>query len=115
MWAAGTIALVRFPQTDLVAGKLRPVLLLARTPGRHGDWLICMVSSQLHQAIDAFDEVVGDNDSDFAASGLKVPSVARLGRLAVVDEGVFAGPLGRVRDERIAAVRGRLAAWLARG
>lgn len=71
-----------------------------------------MVSSQLHQAVPDFDEVVGKDDHDFASTGLKVPSVIRLGRLAVVDAGSFEGVLGAVSPERVRRVRERLCEWL---
>ena len=45
----GQIVLFNFPQTDQKIGKLRPALVLRRLPGRFDDWLICMISSQLHQ------------------------------------------------------------------
>jgi len=34
-------------------------------PGPYNDRLICMISSQLHQAIPDFDEVLTSRDSDF--------------------------------------------------
>jgi mRNA interferase MazF len=39
MKQAGQIVLFRFPQTDLVEGKLRPALLLGKLPGEYDDWL----------------------------------------------------------------------------
>ncbi len=45
----GQIGVIRFPQTDPAAGKFRPVLVVAPCPGPHGDWLVALVSSQLHQ------------------------------------------------------------------
>jgi mRNA interferase MazF len=44
MRKAGQIVLFEFPQTDLVAGKPRPALMIAKLPGGYEDWLICMVS-----------------------------------------------------------------------
>jgi mRNA interferase MazF len=82
---AGQIVLFRFPQTDLEGGKLRPALLLAQLPGGYDDWLICMISSQIRQYVPGFDEIVQETDADFAGSGLKVSSVIRIGRLAVVE------------------------------
>ena len=35
----GDIVLIHFPQTDLQAGKLRPALVVASTPGRYADVL----------------------------------------------------------------------------
>ena len=44
----GDVVLVRFPQTDLEAGKLRPALVIAMSPGRHTDALLAMVTSRTH-------------------------------------------------------------------
>ena len=46
MKKAGQVVLLRFPQTDLEQGKLRPALLLGKLPGEYDNWLICMISSQ---------------------------------------------------------------------
>jgi mRNA interferase MazF len=43
----GDVVLLRFPQTDLQAGKLRPALVLALAPGRHADVLLAMITSRL--------------------------------------------------------------------
>lgn len=72
-----------------------------------------MVSSKMDQAEAGFDEVPGPADADFAASGLKVPSVLRLSRLAVLDASVLVGSIGSIRDERLAEVRQRLGKWIA--
>ena len=108
----GQVALLRFPQADLAAGKLRPVLLVCRAPGPYDDWLVCMVSSQLRQSVDGFDEVIENADEDFARSGLKTASVLRISRLAVVDGAVLLGAVGSVGPERLRRVRARLARWL---
>ncbi len=42
----GDVILVRFPQTDLQVGKLRPALVLAISPGRHSDVLLAMITSR---------------------------------------------------------------------
>ena len=84
MKRAGQIVLTPFPYTDLSATKLRPVLML-RQASRFDDWLVRMVSSQRHQAETDLDEIISPTDTDFANSGLKVPSVLRLSRLAVLD------------------------------
>lgn len=112
--AVGQVVLLRFPRADLASGKLRPVLVLASVPGRHPDWLVCMVSSRTHQAMAGFDEDIAPGDEDFAETGLKVASVARVGRLAVVEGAAFEGRLGAVSPARISRIRARLAEWLAR-
>lgn len=112
MKQAGQIVLFRFPQTDLDAGKLRPALLLGKLPGGYDDWLICMISSQTHQAVPEFDEIVQEDDSDFTSSGLKVSSVIRTGRLAVVQGEILLGAIGQIAPERLERIKKHLADWL---
>lgn len=108
----GQLALLRLAQTDLSRGKLRPLLLLRRASSRFDDWLVCMVTSRLHQAEPDLDEPILPNDPDFAATGLKAPSVARLSRLAVVEGATLAGALGAVAPARLDRMRQRLAHWI---
>ena len=84
MKKVGQVVLFQFPPTDLGKGKLRPALLLGKLPGKYDDWLICMISSQTRQYVAGFDEIVKESDKDFEQSRLKVTSVIRVGRLAVV-------------------------------
>ena len=114
MKRAGQIVLFRFPLADLEEGKLRPALLLGRLPGEYEDWLICMVSSRLHHCVPEFDEIVREGDSDFAASGLKVSSVVRVGRLAVVEGEALLGAMGQIAPGRLERIKTRLAEWLMR-
>lgn len=100
MKRAGQIALTPFPYSDLSEAKLRPVLML-RQASRFDDWLVCMVSSQVRQAETGLDEILVQSDTDFASSGLKVPSVLRLSRLAVLDGSLLLGSIGRIGDERL--------------
>ncbi len=112
MKRAGQIVLTPFPYTDLTGTKLRPVLML-RQASRFDDWLVCMVSSQVQQAEANFDEILTSADPDFANSGLKVPSVLRLSRLAVLDGSLLLGSIGTISEERLMNVRQRLAKWVA--
>src|SRR3972149_5090279 len=101
MKQAGQVVVFRFPQTDLDEGKLRPALLLGKLPGEYDDWLICMISSQTHQYIAGFDELIQESEDDFGESGLKVPSVIRVGRLAVVAGEILLGAIGRSEERRV--------------
>jgi len=113
MKQAGQIVIFRFPQTDLDEGKLRPALLLGKLPGEYDDWLICMISSQTHHYLAEFDEIVEESDIDFAESGLKVTSIIRVGRLAVVSGEILLGAIGQVSDERLIRIKRHLSDWLA--
>jgi len=109
---SGQIVLFRFPQADLASGKLRPSLLLGKLPGAYDDWLICMISSQMHQYIKDFDEIVDRSDSDYSHSGLKTSSVIRAGRLAVVKESTLLGAIGKISTERLKRIKANLSDWL---
>jgi len=112
MKKSGQVVVFRFPQTDLEEGKLRPALLLGKLPGEYDDWLICMISSQTRQHITGFDEIVQDSDEDFKQSGLKVTSVIRVGRLAVVSGEILLGAIGEISGERLNRVKNNLSNWL---
>jgi mRNA interferase MazF len=53
-----------------------------------------------------------ESDADFRESGLKVTSVIRAGRLAVVSGEILLGAIGQVSDERLTQIRKRLSDWL---
>ena len=112
MTSEGQIVLFRFPQTDQTAGKLRPALVIRRLPGQHNDWLICMISSNLDQEVPEFDEVITPDDFDFKESGLKVASLIRIGRIAVVDGDILLGKLGQIHAQRLLRIRHKLSRWI---
>jgi mRNA interferase MazF len=94
----GDVLLAPLRQAD---GKLkdRPVVFLREMPPFQ-DFLVCGVSTQLHQAVAGFDEIIAPTDADFRTSGLKTPSVVRLGFLAVLPRTHFIGRIGRVSSTR---------------
>ena len=112
MRSAGDIVLFRFRQTDLANDKLRPALLLGKLPGEYDDWLTCMISSQTRHYLPNFDEIVQEGDSDFAQSGLKLESVIRVGRLAVIEGELLLGEVGKISNERLKRVKSHLADWI---
>jgi mRNA interferase MazF len=95
--------------------KLRPALLLAPSPGEYDDCLTCMISSQVRHYVAGFDEIVEENDGDFKQSGLKVTSLIRSGRLAVISEDSLIGAIGQISDERMNRVKKHLSDWLLGG
>ena len=106
------VVLFRFPQTNQATGKLRPALVIRNLPGRHDDWLICMISSQLSQEVQGFDELISEKDDDFILSGLKQTSLVRIGRLAVVDQKMLIGAIGKIDVNRLERIKKRISDWL---
>jgi len=112
MISEGQIVLFRFPQTDQKNGKLRPALILRKLPGKFDDWLICMISSQLHQVIPDLDKIINSEEPNFQQTGLKQSSLIRASRLAVVAEDIFVGNLGTLDAPRLNKIRDSIAKWL---
>lgn len=112
MISEGQIVLFRFPQTDQENGKLRPALILHKLPGKFDDWLICMISSQLHQVIPDLDEIINLEEPNFPQTGLKQSSLIRASRLAVVAEEIFIGKLGNIDTLKLNKIRANIAKWL---
>ncbi len=94
----GDVVLTPLPQADGQV-KNRPAIVL-RTMPPHGDLLICGVSAQLRHEVAGFDEIIKPGDSDFASSGLKVPSLIRLGFLVVLPVASFLGSIGSFASQR---------------
>lgn len=90
----GAIVLLALAQADGTV-KPRPALVLRQLPG-FGDWLVCGISTQLHQCVTGFDETIASGDADFASSGLARPVGIPPSRSAPQDHGPyrlgFSGP-----------------------
>jgi mRNA interferase MazF len=112
MICEGKIVLFRFPQTDQTSGNLRPALVLRKLPGSYDDWLICMISSQLSQKINEFDELISPDDDDFIKSGLKETSLFRIARLAVIEKSIFPGAIGEISADRLCRIKTSIADWI---
>ena len=61
-----------------------------------------------------FDDPIGPTDPDFEGSGLKAPSLIRLGFLAVLPRASFLGTIGTISVGRHRRLLERLAAVLLR-
>ena len=92
--------------------KLRPVLLLRQLPYSFDDWLICMVSSETKNYIKGLDDLINQGDNNFLQSGLKVASVIRAARLAVVSGDILLGAIGQISAQRLSRIRQNIATWL---
>jgi mRNA interferase MazF len=94
----GDVILSPVPQADGRV-KNRPAVVLREMP-RYRDLLVCGVSTQLHQYVKDFDEIISPSDADFAPSGLLAESLIRLGFLAVLPRSSIAGSIGSISPER---------------
>jgi len=94
----GDVILTPVPHAD---GRLknRPAIILREMPS-YGDLLVCGVSTQLHQCVKGFDEIISPADEDFRSSGLLAKSLIRLGFLSVLPCDRILGSIGAISPER---------------
>jgi len=108
----GDVVLTSVPQADGVI-KNRPAIFLRELPA-YRDVLVCGVSTQLHQEVKGFDEIIQWSDSDFTGTGLKAASLIRLGFLAVLPRNAVIKSIGRISADRHKRLLKRLADYLIR-
>ena len=106
----GDIVLISLPQSDKKIKK-RPVLLLKKMPG-FGDWLVCGISTQLHQYIPNFDVIIDRNHPDFKPSGLLAPSVVRLTFIAIIPASDIPGSIGSLGTDALTKIVNNLIDFL---
>jgi mRNA interferase MazF len=104
---AGDIAIFAVQQAN-GQNKNRPVLLLKQMPP-FNDWLVCGISSQLHQEHKGFDYVILDADAIYRQTGLKSSSVIRLSFLDVIPKNSLPGSIGSVDSATVKLLLKRLA------
>jgi mRNA interferase MazF len=94
----GDVVLAVLPQAD---GRLknRPAAALRKMPP-FGDWLVCGITTQQRHEIEGFDDPIRPEHDDYVASGLKAPSLIRLGFLAVLPESRLLGAIGTLAPAR---------------
>ncbi|MBA4182781.1 MAG: type II toxin-antitoxin system PemK/MazF family toxin [Acidobacteria bacterium] len=108
----GNVVIVAMPQAD-GSVKNRPTIILREMPPFQ-DMLVCGVSSQLHQEVKGFDEIISATDSDFAASSLVGKSLIRLGFLTVVPQSQIVGIIGSISSTRHQRLLEKLTNYLTR-
>ncbi len=105
-----SIVLVALPQANGQV-KPRPALVLRAMPP-FGDLLVAGISSQLQQLVAGFDELLAPTVPVFGATGLRVPSIVRLGFLTVVSPTKILGELGSITPELHQQLLARLSDYL---
>ncbi|MBA3438318.1 MAG: type II toxin-antitoxin system PemK/MazF family toxin [Pyrinomonadaceae bacterium] len=108
----GDVVLTPVPQADGIV-KNRPAIILREMPP-YRDLLVCGISTQLHQQVKSFDEIISPADADFALSGLVSESLVRLGFLAVLPRSRIAGSIGAILSERHERLLKTLSDYLAK-
>ena len=86
----GDIVILKFPYTDGTTFKRRPALVICDI--QDGDIIVCRITSKIYAT--TFDiELI-----DWAESGLKLPSVVRVHKIATLEKSLVELKLGSVSD-----------------
>ncbi len=99
LFAAGQVALLQFPFSDLGRSKLRPAAILAGA-GRQ-DWIVCQITS--NPLDDGRSLPLAD--SAFASGGLRHLSYVRPGKIFTANERLFATEVGTLKPEMLQDIR----------
>lgn len=95
-----------FPFTDLSGTGVRPALLVGRPAG--DDVIVAFITSRLQSLDPRAEHVLTPADPGFAATGLRVPSMIRLNKLATLHRRVVRRRLGGLPPGDRAAVSSAL-------
>lgn len=89
----GLVVLAIYPFTDLSSVKRRPALVVSATgrPGR--DCILAFITSRIRQT-EPTDVILDPAAKDFAATGLRVASAVRCGKLMTLDRILLTDRLG---------------------
>jgi mRNA interferase MazF len=91
---------------------LRPALILSTLPGPYQNLLICGISTQVQHVQRDWDELIQPSDPDFAQTGLRRASIARLSYLYAADRTEISGGIGQIDPVRLERLLMRLARHL---
>ncbi len=92
----GKVVLVPFPFTDLTSKKLRPALVLHE--GKD-DVIVAFISSKIPPRPSVVDIIIERKNKEFPNTGLKVPSVIKLDKVATIMKDLIVGEIGFVEKE----------------
>lgn len=93
----GSIVRISLPQSD---GKLRsrPALLLKKV-SPFNDWILCSISSKLHNEVKGLDFILDSNHEDFNSSHLKFSGLIRVANLFTIPESIIEGKIGFISSK----------------
>ncbi len=84
----GTVVLLKFPFTDGMTYKRRPVLVLKDL--EDGDLLVCRITSKIYKS--KYDVYL----NDWSKFGLKLPSVVRIHKIATLEKNMMETIMGKI-------------------
>ena len=93
----GTVVLLKFPFTDGIGYKRRPVLVLKDL--EDGDLLVCRITSKIYKSM--YDIYL----DDWLKFGLKLPSVVRIHKMATLEKDLVETIMGKIDEPTLSEIR----------
>ena len=106
----GSVVLIGFPQSD-GSFKSRPAVLLKEVLP-YNDWLLCIVSTKIHNQIEGLDILLDKSHPDFSDSHLKTASLIRVGILYTIPINFIEGKIGSISNKTYTAIINNLIAYI---
>jgi len=105
----GDIVLIKYPFTDLSSTKVRPAIVVSSDEftNHAEDAIFVCISSQTRNVLQS-DLVFSPSDSEFRNSGLKKPSLIKLGKIFCLSKSLASRLLGEAGPNTMARIRGKL-------
>ena len=93
----GDVVLLKFPFTDNTGVKKRPALILKNC--EDGDVIVCRITSKIYRS--KYDVYL----NDWSNFGLKLPSVARVHKIATVEMDMIEVVMGQIDDVALSEIK----------
>ncbi len=95
----GDIILITIPFSDLTSSKVRPALVISPEDKSENDFIVALVTTNIHRSLRPSDHALRIGDKDFRATGLRFDSVFRLAKLFNLDKALAQRKLGKATPE----------------
>ena len=93
----GIVVLLKFPFSDGISYKRRPALVLQDF--EDGDLLVCRITSKIYKS--KYDIYL----DDWMKFGLKLPSVARIHKMATLEKEMMETIMGKIDEKTLSQIR----------
>ena len=106
----GSIVLIKYPFTDLSSSKVRPAVII--TPdeflNKIDDILCLFISSSIPDQLLSTDFILENTNPYFSKTGLKVTSVFRTHKLALINKSLIQRVLGELNPDTMNQINVKL-------
>ena len=90
----GDIVLITIPFSDLSSTKVRPALVLSPEDRSENDFIVALITTNIHRSLKSTDHVLKIGTKHSAATGLRFDSVFRMSKLFNLEKNLARRRLG---------------------